>query len=49
MEAFTREKGDMGVATRAFAQSRERTMSNIKYLEKNQKDLKTWLQDNITP
>ena len=49
MEAFTKMKGDLGTATRAFAQAKERTQNNIKYLEKNQAALTQWLNNNANP
>lgn len=38
------EKGDLKTASRAFAQAREVTQSNIKYLEKNYDKLSSWLK-----
>lgn len=40
------EQGDLGVATRAFTQTKERAQNNIKYLEKNLEALTTWLKNS---
>ncbi|XP_067940049.1 aminopeptidase Ey-like isoform X2 [Watersipora subatra] len=47
VEAFVKMTGDLGTATRAFEQAKERTQNNIKYLERNQEALTDWLKANV--
>jgi len=49
IEDFTESVGDLGTASRAFAQAKERTTNNIKYLQRNQADLTEWLVDITQP
>ena len=47
IEAFTQTVDDLGSANRAFAQAKEKTQANIKYLERNLDDLRQWLQKAV--
>ena len=49
IDAFMNSQQDLGVASRAFAQSKERAQNNVKYLQKNLQTLTDWLSTATSP
>jgi len=43
IEMFMNSQDDLGVASRAFAQSKEGAQNNVKYLQRNLQELTNWL------
>lgn len=48
MVAFTEKIDDIGTASRAFDQAKEKTLANMRYLERNLDDLKDWLEKAVS-
>ena len=49
INVFMNSQQDLGVASRAFAQSKERAQNNVKYLQKNLQTLTDWLSTATSP